>query len=184
MGCRLCSLRHVPHHAPDMKLSLTLVFCGLLSLGLLAQLTTATSNVPFAASGQGAHDGHGDHKHASDDGEEESLLVQAMDVLHSNERLMKKALKGDGDVAGALIAVVGMQEGAGLAKKQAPPLVEGLELGQRAAFLKGFRLEIIGLQRDLLALEEALLNGDLKEAKAQFAKVREREKAGHDRYSE
>ncbi len=153
-----------------MKVSSPLILGLLLLTGLLAQLTSArpTKSATFQ----------------DVEATEESPLIIAMELLHDNERVMKKALKGDGDFAQALVAVVGMQAGAQAAKLLTPPMAETVDAAKRPEFLKGFRLQMIAMSQDLLSLERLLLEGKLEESRAMFQKVRDHEGAGHERYAE
>jgi hypothetical protein len=151
-----------------MKPTLTLILGSILFTGVLAQLTPAVASktaVPQEV-------------------EEVSPLVEAMEILHDNERIMKKALKGEGDFAKALVAVVGMQDGAQKAKVLTPPMMETLDAPKRAAFLKGYRLEMIAMTKDLLDLEVLILENKLEESRTKFREVRDHEGVGHERYSE
>ncbi len=153
-----------------MKSSLTLFLGTLLLTGVLAQLTTARAAKTVLT--QDVME------------EEESPLLAAMELLHDNERVMKKALKGEGDFEKALGAVVGMQQGAQDAKVLIPGMMETLDAPKREAFLKGYRLEMIAMSQDLLALEVLLLEGKLEESRAKFQEVRDHEGVGHERYAE
>lgn len=110
-------------------------------------------------------------------------LDQSMQILQSGQQKLGKALDKK-DVATVLAQVVEMQKAAQEAKLDTPPKAgEYKEADKKAAFVNGFRKQMIALQKDLLDLEAAAVDGDLDEAKKIFdERVKAAKKSGHDQY--
>jgi hypothetical protein len=149
-----------------MKLTSTLLIAIVCTVGLIARQALATTAPVQEMEG-------------------ESPIIAAMEQVHDGERAMKKAFKGDApDYVMALEAVVAMQQGTAKAKLLSPPMLESIDESKRPGFMKGYRMKLIAMGRDLLNLEELLLEEKLEEAKAMFKQVRGHEKEGHNTYTE
>ncbi|MBL8863852.1 MAG: hypothetical protein JNK02_17820 [Planctomycetes bacterium] len=114
-----------------------------------------------------------------------SELEDAMQTLQASTKSLERALD-KAETPKALGLVIEMQDAVRVAKLQTPG--KAAELGDEAAkakFVTGFRLELIELQRGLLDVEAALLQGKADEAKkALDARVKPLKKRGHDAYKD
>ncbi|MCY2958768.1 MAG: cytochrome b562 [Planctomycetota bacterium] len=115
----------------------------------------------------------------------EGPLEEAMQALQAGVKGLDKALEKK-EVDKALGLVVGMQKAAHEAKLGTPEKAgEITDEKEKAKFLTGYRLKLIELERGLLDVEVALVEGKVDEAKkALEAKVKPVKKAGHDVYKD
>lgn len=111
-------------------------------------------------------------------------MDEAMEQLEDNLRVLRKSMKDEAMVETSLEAVLGMQEAVAQCKHAVPPMAEALEGAPRKEFMKAFRLQFIGLDRDLLTLEEQLLKSEFAKAKETYKLVRKHEDEGHERFTE
>jgi soluble cytochrome b562 len=116
--------------------------------------------------------------------DEDSVLDQSMGQLNRGWR----ALRGPastGDFAKVLETLPAMQAGAVQAKGEIPPRIAGeKDAAKRAEQQKRYRLQMIALIEELLAMEKAALAADKEKLAASVEKVRGIQKAGHDEFQE
>lgn len=126
---------------------------------------------------QGGHDKQGKHE------EKENPLEQAMESMQGAEKRLGKALK-EKDLAAALPLVVEMERAAQAAKVETPPKADEIvDAKQKAAFIAGFRKQVIGLQKALCDLEVAAIDGKADDASRIFETViKPAKKEGHAKY--
>lgn len=108
-----------------------------------------------------------------------------MQSLQAGVKGLEKALEKK-EVEKALGLVADMQKAAQEAKLGTPAkAAEVTDAKDKAKFLTGYRLKLIELQRGLLDVEAALVEGKADEAKkALEAKVKPVKKVGHDTYKD
>jgi hypothetical protein len=115
----------------------------------------------------------------------EDALKLAMETIEHGLGRLRRALREDQpDVEGGLAAVAGMQEATLRAKLLLPPMAAGVPEAERAGFVREYRRMLVELATAELALEAALLEGDLPSARERFQEVRAFEDAGHERFTE
>jgi len=112
-------------------------------------------------------------------------LDDAMQTLQAGVKGLDKALE-KAEVEKALELVSGMQKAAHEAKNGTPEkAAEVTDAKEKAEYLAGYRLKFIELERGLLDVEAALLEGKPADAKkALDAKVKPKKKEGHDKYKD
>lgn len=112
-------------------------------------------------------------------------LDDAMQALQAGVKGLDKALE-KAEIEKALGLVADMQKAAHEAKSGTPEKAgEITDAKDKALFLTGYRLKLIELERGLLDVEAALLEGKPADAKkALDAKVKPVKKAGHDKYKD
>jgi len=116
--------------------------------------------------------------------DEDSVLDQAMSKLNRGWRSLR-APAASGDFAKVLEALPAMQAAAVQAKGEVPERVAAeKDATRRAEQQTRFRLQMIGLLEELLALEKAAIAGDKEKLAASLEKVRGIQKAGHDEFQE
>lgn len=114
----------------------------------------------------------------------EGALDDSMQTLQAGVKGLDKALEKK-DVAKALELVADMQKAAHEAKLGTPPKSAEVAEAEKAKFLAGYRLKFIELERGLLDVEAALVEGKTDDAKkALDAKVKPVKKTGHDAYKD
>ena len=111
-------------------------------------------------------------------------LTEAMEAIEESLGRLRRALREDAQVEEGLAAVADMQAAALRAKLLAPPLLARAPEGERAGLLRDYRKLMIELVSSQLALETALLDGDLEAARELFKEVRAFEDRGHERFTE
>lgn len=112
-------------------------------------------------------------------------LEESMQALQAGVKGLEKALE-KGEVEKALGLVTDMQKAAHEAKLGTPEkAAEVTDAKEKAKFMTGYRLKLIELERGLLDLESALVEGKADEAKKVLdSKLKPIKKAGHDAYKE
>jgi soluble cytochrome b562 len=108
-----------------------------------------------------------------------------MQTLQAGMKSLEKSLEKK-ESEKALTSLRDMQKAAHEAKLIEPPKAGELaDAKEKAEFLKGFRLQIIELERALLDVDAALVQGKPEDAKkALDARVKALKKEGHDRYKD
>jgi len=150
-------------------------FAVLLALVLILPFAAARARAAIAP-----QDGAGQASEPAADGP----LQIAMETIEENLGRLRRALREDADVPEALAAVAAMQEATLRAKLLEPPHAAKVPEAERPAFLRDYRKLLIRLATAQLALETALLDGDLESARALFKEVRAFEDQGHERFTE
>jgi soluble cytochrome b562 len=112
-------------------------------------------------------------------------LDDSMQILQAGVKGLEKALE-KAEIEKALGLVVDMQKAAHEAKLGTPEKAATItEEKDKQKFLTGYRLKLIELERGLLDVEAALVEGKPADAKkALDAKVKPVKKAGHDAYKD
>jgi len=112
-------------------------------------------------------------------------LEESMQALQAGVKGLDKALEKK-EVEKALGLVADMQKAAHEAKVGVPEKAAALtDAAEKAKFLSGYRLKLIELERGLLDVEAALVEGKVDDAKkALDTKVKPVKKAGHDAYKD
>ena len=159
-----------------MKLSLKTLSVGL----ALAALVSAP--IAYAAvQGPPKPDGKADSKDHHEDGG----LDGAMQALNGGMKRMNKAFEKS-DLEAVLKTAVDMQQAVLTAKTGTPEKAATLaDAKEKAAFVLGFRKQLITLQKALLDLEIAALDGKTDEAKKIFSEtIAPMKKEGHSKYKD
>jgi soluble cytochrome b562 len=144
-----------------MKLSHSILACGLI----------AAFAFPFSARG-------------FDEGGEESPLHQEMERIENGLKRIRRDAKDAAKNATTLETVLEMQDAAGKSKLMIPPITEKQPEAERAAFARDYRKQMIEVEKTLLDLELALLDGDQEKAQALIKKVSDAEDSGHEKFTE
>lgn len=110
-------------------------------------------------------------------------LEDVMQTLQAGQQRLGKTVDKK-DAPAALDALAEMQAAVHSATLGTPPKAAELsDAAAKSAFVLGYRKQMIDLERVLLDIEVALLDGKLDEAKKLIdEKVKPAKKAGHDKY--
>jgi hypothetical protein len=112
-------------------------------------------------------------------------IEDSMQSLQAGFKGLDRAI-GKGEVDKALEIVVDMQKAAQEAKLGTPgKAAEVSDAAEKAKFLSGFRLKVIDLQRALLDVEAALVQGKPEDAKKVLdTQIKALKKEGHDAFKD
>jgi len=155
-------------------------------LPIAALVIALPLSVALIASSAGpAEAGTGSALASSPAGSPDGALDGAMQKLQAGMQRLGKALDKK-DAPASLGIVIEMQAAAAVAKLETPPKAEGLtDAAKKTEFVQGFRKQMIELQRGLLDVETALIDGKTDEAKKAFdERVKAAKKTGHDTYKD
>lgn len=112
-------------------------------------------------------------------------LEESMQLLQADVKKLEKAFeKKEKDLAGALPIVLEMQKAVQDAKTETPPKANDIkDAKKKDEFVHGFRVELIKLQKALLDLESAAVEGkDADAAKIFNNQVKALKSEGHSKY--
>jgi soluble cytochrome b562 len=119
---------------------------------------------------------------AADEGEDP--IHDSMEVIEDALGRLRRAIRSTDTFPDALVAVNEMERATLRAKDLVPPMTAELPEAQRPAFVVDYRKMLIEMLEAELALETALLDGDLDATKAAFKRLRAFEDEGHERFME
>jgi hypothetical protein len=114
----------------------------------------------------------------------DEILIGHMETIEDGLHALRKQISRPELYAEALEPIVSMQQSAKACKLMAPPMSRSLAEGERAGFLLAYRQEMILLEESMLALERALLNGEVDAVKQAFKDLRDMEEPAHERFVE
>ncbi len=114
---------------------------------------------------------------------DETPLGEAMEEIETHIRTLRKSLKDPAQNEASLTAIVGLQHAVAKAKVEAPHMAEPMEGKAKVDFVLAYRKAMIAFDRDLLTLEENVIDGDLETAMATYKGIRAREDKGHERFT-
>jgi hypothetical protein len=117
--------------------------------------------------------------------QESGRIEDSMQVLQASTKRIEKALQKD-DLVTVADVVLRMQSAVWEAKTKEPEKGSAItDATEKAAFLLAFRKELIQLEKHLLDLELAALDGKVDDAKRVFEQnIKPMKKAGHARYKD
>lgn len=113
----------------------------------------------------------------------EASIKPQMGILRDGLKAIAKDLADPTKFEAALATVLKMQEAAQLAKTREPPATAKRAEDARDAFVKDCRKTMITLQKHLLDLEVALLEGDSIKAKDSARQAAAVRNLGHDTFN-
>jgi len=116
--------------------------------------------------------------------EEETELEKQMVVVEDGVKALRRSTRDPSRVAESLATLATVQAAALAAKQEVPVMAAAIPEGEREAFVKGYRKEMVIFVTSLLELETALLDGDADVIKAAYRTVHDMEDSGHDRFTE
>lgn len=117
--------------------------------------------------------------------DDETELAKQMHVVEDGLRALRRSLRDPATYPDALETVVECQAAALASKGQVPAMAARVPEGERDAFVKGYRKEMIAVVEGFLKLERALLEGQDPDAlKEIYGAIKGLEDGGHERYTE
>jgi hypothetical protein len=116
--------------------------------------------------------------------DDDSPLLQEMDVIESQLKLLRRNLKKPEENANSLKAIQEMQRAAVACKAMSFPMAEAAEGEAKAEILKGYKLEMIGMIETILSMERALLNDDNDKARELYKTIKGFEDSGHEKFTD
>ena len=121
--------------------------------------------------------------YAADD-EEELPLEEVMATVSSRHKRMRRSITDASKRETNITYVVEMQAAAAQAKLYKPAMIKSVPESQQAKFLAAYSKSMNLLIRELLVLEEALIDGKMDAAKASYDKLSGMKKTAHDKFVE
>lgn len=115
---------------------------------------------------------------------DETPLAEAMETIEDEMRVLRKSLKDPAQNSASLTSIVAMQGAVAKAKILSPQMAGTQPAEKREAFVIDYRRTMIGMARQLLDLEELVLDGKNEEAGTLFKEIRRLEDSGHERFTE
>jgi len=116
--------------------------------------------------------------------EEDSPLLQEMDVLQDQLKLLRRNLKKPEENPASLKAIQEMQRAAVACKAMDFPMAEAAEGEAKAELIKGYKLEMISLIETILLMERAILNDDNDGARELYKTIKGFEDSGHEKFTD
>ena len=114
---------------------------------------------------------------------DESEIDRQMEIVEDAIGKLRRSLRDEAKNEESLASAATIEEAVLKAKLLTPKLTATLPEGEREAFVRAYRKELCALLRDLLELEEALLDRDYEPTKELFKKLRETEDPAHERFT-
>jgi soluble cytochrome b562 len=147
--------------------------------GLLATLLALALLAPLGLGGLSSASANSHEK-----GEKKEKLEDLMGVVNSGHKKLKRMLADPAKKADSLEALRLMIESAAKSKHHAPTMAKKVPADKMDAFLAGYQKGMNVLLRELMTLEEALLDGNAEAATASYEKLGAIKKQYHDQFIE
>jgi hypothetical protein len=120
-----------------------------------------------------------------DDEHDETPLAEAMNRVGDALGDLRRSVRDPEATEASLASVLICQEASLFSKTQTPAMAAGVPEGERPAFVKAYRLEMIRFERALLDLEQALLEGkDVESLRELYKGLKGMEDPAHERFTE
>lgn len=116
--------------------------------------------------------------------EEDSPLLQEMDVLQDQLKLLRRNLKKPEENESSLKAIQEMERSAVACKGMSFPMAEAVEGEAKAELIKGYKLEMIAMIETILQMERALLADDNDKARELYKTIKGFEDSGHEKFTD
>lgn len=119
-----------------------------------------------------------------DEGEKEGPLHENMEKIEHGLKKLRRDLKEATKNADSLKIVNEMQSAAQACKLETPPRTAKVPEADRAKFMNDYKKTLIAVQKDMLDLEIALIDGDNAKAQELFKKIHDAEDPGHEKFAQ
>jgi hypothetical protein len=116
--------------------------------------------------------------------EEDSPLLQEMDVLQDQLKLLRRNLKKPEENESSLKVIQEMERSAVACKGMSFPMAEAVEGEAKAELIKGYKLEMIAMIETILQMERALLADDNDKARELYKTIKGFEDSGHEKFTD
>ena len=117
--------------------------------------------------------------------DDETPLAASMHTVEDSLRLLRRSLRDPEQTAASLATVSDCQLALLRCKVEVPAMAASVPEGERAAFVRDYRLGMVELVEAFLELERALLEGEgPDELKAIYTRIKEMEDPAHERFTE
>jgi len=116
--------------------------------------------------------------------DDDSPLLQEMDVIQDQLKLLRRSLKKPEENPASLKAIQEMQRAAVACKAMDFPMAEAAEGEAKAELIKGYKLEMISLIETILLMERAILNDDNDGARELYKTIKGFEDSGHEKFTD
>ena len=116
--------------------------------------------------------------------DDDSPLLQEMDVIQDQLKLLRRNLKKPEENPASLKAIQEMQRAAVACKAMDFPMAEAAEGEAKAELIKGYKLEMISMIETILQMERALLADDNDKARELYKTIKGFEDSGHEKFTD
>ena len=114
-----------------------------------------------------------------------TVLAQNMEIVEDGLRALRRSLRDPAAAADSLATIAGCEAAVLACKLERPIKAAGVPEAEREAFVKAFRIEMIGLVSGFLELEKAVLEGqDAEATKAIWDRIKAFEDPAHERFTD
>jgi len=122
---------------------------------------------------------------APQDPDDATVLAQNMEIVEDGLRALRRSLRDPAAAADSLATLAACEAAVLACKLERPIKTAGLPEAEREAFVKAFRVEMIGLVSGFLELEKAVLEGqDAEATKAIWDRIKALEDPSHERFTD
>ena len=116
--------------------------------------------------------------------EPETELARQMLVVQEHLRHLRRNVRDPEKNADTLVRLQDCEVASLASKAELPVMLERVPEGEREAFLRDYRLEMIRVLEGFLALEKALLEGRQDELRDLYKVIARLEDPGHERFTD
>lgn len=116
--------------------------------------------------------------------EPETELAHQMEIVEDGLRSLRRSVRDPEKNADSLAAVIACERAIVAAKSEVPSMAANVPEAEREAFVTAFRLEMVDLLENFLALEKALLEGRNDELRDLYKVLKGLEDPAHERFTE
>ncbi len=117
-------------------------------------------------------------------GEDQTRIDQWMETIEEGMETLRKSVRDPALFGESIEVVEKMVQAAAWARTETPKMAANVAEGERAAFVRAYRKEMIELLVELLRLEAALLEGNTEDAQKIYKNLKKMEEAGHERFTD
>lgn len=114
---------------------------------------------------------------------DESEIDRQMEVVEDAIGKLRRSLRDEAKNEESLTAVATIEAAVLKSKLLTPKMAAAVPEAEREAFVRAYRKELCAMLRDLLELEDALLDRDYERAAPIFKQVRQLEEPAHERFT-
>ena len=116
--------------------------------------------------------------------EPETELARHMEIVEEGLRNLRRSVRDPEKTADSLVTVIACERAIMACKGEVPSMAAKVPEADRDAFVTAFRVEMVSLLENFLALEKALLEGRNDELRDLYKVLKGMEDPAHERFTE